>query len=221
MKKAIIIFGSFIAFVVIIATILWFNMPSYISRYLTKEFGVQTSISNVTLDTKNLNVYNLIMENPKGSKIQNALTCKKINLNSTIKNISSSTLTINSISLENISIAVELYNSSGTDNNWVRIMDTKETDTKSDRKYLIKTLKLNNINIVLYRNNKIENLKPIKNLTFNNISNESGFPIEEIEKAIAHVILKHIFKQYNLLDLLKSIDPTKIIEKSIPIPFFK
>jgi hypothetical protein len=221
MKKLIIIFSSFIAIIVMIAVVLWFNMPSYISRYLTKEFGVETIISNVNINTKNLNIYNLKMQNPKGSKLQNAFTCKKINFNSTIKNIRASTFTIDSISLDNMTISVELYNKSGSDNNWARIMATKETDPKTDRKYLIKTLNLNNINIVLYRNNKIENLKPIKNLTFNNITNESGFPIEEIEKAIAHVILKHIFKQYNLSDLLKNIDPVNIIKKSLPIPFFK
>ena len=172
MKKLIIIFSSLIAIIVVIAIILWSNMPRYISGYLTKEFGVPTSISNVTLNTKNLNIYNLIMKNPNGSKLENAFTCKKINFNSTIKNIRSKTFIINSISLDNITIAVELYNQTGSDNNWTRIMNTKETDKKTDRKYLIKTLNLNNINIVLYRNNKVENLKPIKNLTFNNITNK-------------------------------------------------
>ena len=55
----------------------------------------------------------------------------------------------------------------------------------------------------------------IEKLEFYNISDETGFPIEEVEKAIAHAILKSVFQKFNLLHLIQA--PVKIIEKVIPI----
>ncbi|NGX55962.1 MAG: hypothetical protein K1060chlam5_00196 [Candidatus Anoxychlamydiales bacterium] len=222
MKKLIVIFSSFVALIFIIAIILWFNMPSFVSSYLTREFGVETSVSNVKLNSQNLNIFDLNMSNPKGSKSSTAFQCKKINFNSTFKNIRSKTLTINSISLNDIVIGVEFYNRMGSDNNWSRIMQTKGKITESKRKYLIKTLSLNNIAIVLVKaDGTRQNLPTIDKLEFHNITDESGFPIDEIEKAIAHIILRSIFQKYNLLELLKSISPVKIFNQSIPFPFLK
>lgn len=162
------------------------------------------------------------MANPKGSKTDTSFSCKNININSSFKNIRSKTLTINSITLDDIIIGVEFYNTLGTDNNWSRIMKTKEKPTKSKRNYLIKTLSLNNISIVLTKpDGSRQNLPSIQKLEFHNISDESGFPIDEIEKAIAHIILRSIFQKYHLLELIKSISPTDILNKNLLFPFLK
>lgn len=126
-------------------------------------------------------------------------------------------MTIDSMTLSNNIIGVEFYNSSGTSNNWTRIMETPSKSKKeTHRKYLIKKLTMNNITVVLTKQNGQKQTFPtIDKLEFYNISDETGFPIDELEKAIANEVLKSVFGKFNIMHLLKT--PVNIIKKVVPI----
>lgn len=217
MKKYLIPFLSFILIVIIIAFIAWFNIPNIVAHILSREFSVPVAVGNVNISKDNLKIENLNIGTPKGSKTNSSFFSKKFNIKSSLKNIRKETLVIDSLTLDENIISVEFYNESGTDNNWSRIMKIPTRRKKeSNRKYLIKKMTLNNISFVLTKKNgQRETFPTIDKLEFYNISDKTGFPIDEIEKAIADAILESVFQKFNLLHLIQP--PVKIIKKVIPI----
>ena len=226
MKKIFIFFISFIVILLVIATFCWFNLPSIVSHYLSKDFGIPISIENIKISSDELNIDNFRMSNLPPAKTPTALSSKTIKINATWKELRSEKLTIDKISINDINIGVELFNKSGDKNNWATIItpqEKKEIKKEDDKKkgYLIRTLRLNNISVILTKaNGKVKRFPPIKYLEFHNISDETGFPIEQIEQAILQTIMKSIFQQYGLESLLKTINPTNLIPKIIELPFF-
>lgn len=218
MKKFWIPFITFVSIIIIIGFIAWFNIPNIIANILTREFSVLVTVGNVNLSKNNLKVQSLNVETPTGSKTSSSFYSEEINVSSTLKNINNQQLTIDSFTLKNNIISIEFYNESGSDNNWVRILNKPTKPEKvSNRKYLIKKLTLNNISLVLTKpNGQKQNFPTIEKLEFYNISDETGFPIEEIEKAITEIILNSVFQQFNLLNLLKESSPYKVLEKVFP-----
>ncbi|NGX32127.1 MAG: hypothetical protein K1060chlam4_00168 [Candidatus Anoxychlamydiales bacterium] len=219
MKKFFIPFFSFIIIIVIIGFVIWFNIPNIVAHMLTKEFNVPVSVQNVTITKKHLKIDDLNIGTPKGSKTDSSFFSKKIDVRSSLSQVRAETLTIDSFTLTNNIIGVEFYNSSGSSNNWTTLMNTPSKSKKeTKKKYLIKKLTLNNITVVLTKENGQKQTFPtIEKLEFYNITDETGFPIDEIEKAIAQAILKSVFEKYNLLHLLEKVPGVNIIKKAIPI----
>jgi len=219
MKKFFIPFFSFIIILAIIGFVIWFNIPNIVAHLLSKEFNVPVSIQNVTITKKHLKVDDLNIGTPKGSKTTSSFFSKKIDVSSTLSQVRAKTLTIDSFTLSNNVIGVEFYNSSGSNNNWTTLMNTPSKSKKeTKRKYLIKKLTLYNITVVLTKENGQKQTFPtIDKLEFYNISDETGFPIDEIEKAIAQAILKSVFEKFKIMHLLKNVPGVNIIKKAIPI----
>lgn len=218
MKKFLVPLISFILLIGIIAVIAWFNLPTILSNMLAKEFTVAVSVGNVDFSKNKLKVNDLNIGTPRNSQTKSSFYAKEIHLSSTLNAIRATRLTIESLTFNNSIISVEYYNDSGSDNNWVRILKTATRSKKpTDREYLIKKMTLNNVTVVLTKKNGQRQTFPtIEKLEFKNISNESGFPIDEIEKAITQAILKSVFEKFNLLNLIQEVEPTKIIQKVVP-----
>ena len=225
MKKILIPILSFVALLVILGIILWFNIPNIAARKLSDIFGVPVSMEDVSLTTRNLNIKNLVMANPKNSKTNIAFKTSKIDLSSSFTKITSDVLTIDNINFDNIFIGIEFYNKNGSDNNWSQIMKYTKKNNKTaqkSRKYLIKQLTLTNISVALIKEDGTRQTFPtIARLDFYNISDESGFPISQLEKAIAQEILKSVFQRFSLETLMKTISPQNILEKTLPFQLFK
>ena len=219
MKKFFIPFISLIVIIIIIGFILWFNIPNIIARKISKELSVPVSIENVILSKHNMIIEELDVGTPKGSKTKSSFSSRIIDVETSLKHLRGETLTINSLTFENNIISVEFYNATGTSNNWTTIMSTPTKSKKqTQRKYLIKKLTLTNINVVLTKaNGQKQTFPTIDKLEFNNITDETGFPIDEIEKAIANAILKSVFQKFNILHLLDNIPPVNVIKKIIPL----
>jgi len=219
MKKFFIPFFSFIIIIVIIGFVIWFNFPNIVAHMLSKEFRVPVSIQNVTITKKHLKVDDLNIGTPKGSKTDSSFFSKKIDIRSSLSKIRSKTLTIDSFTLSNNIIGIEFYNSSGSDNNWTTILNTSsKSKIETKRKYLIKKLTLYNITVILTKaDGQKQSFPTIDKLEFYNITDETGFPIDEIEKAIAQAVLKSVLEKFRLLHLLEKVPGVNIIKKVIPI----
>ncbi|NGX63467.1 MAG: hypothetical protein KR126chlam6_00879 [Candidatus Anoxychlamydiales bacterium] len=217
MKKFFIPFISLVLILIIIGFVIWFNIPNIVSRMLSKEFSVPVNVENVKISKNLLQIDGLDLGTPKGSKTKSSFYSKQIDVVSSLSKIREEVLTVDSMTLSNNIIGVEFYNSSGTSNNWTTIMNTPSRAKKAtNRKYLIKKLTLYNITVVLTKQDGQKQTFPtIDKLEFYNITDETGFPIDEIEKAIAQAILKSVFGKFNLLHLLNT--PVNVIKKVIPL----
>jgi hypothetical protein len=219
MKKFLIPIISLLLIMFIVIIIAWFNIPKILAHILSKEFSVFVSVGNVDVTKNNLKVKNLNIGTPKGSKTTSSFFAKELNVKSTLKDIRSEKLVIESFSFDNNIIGLEFYNEEGTDNNWNRILKIPTRNKKeSNRAYLIKKLTLTNITVILTKlNGQKETFPAIEKLEFYNISDETGFPIDEIEKAIAEAILKSVLQKFNLLKLLDDLSPVKVLKNMIPL----
>ena len=219
MKKIFIPLISFILIIVIIGFILWFNIPNIIARMISKELSVPVSIENVVISKHNLVIENLDVGTPKNSKTKSSFSSKIIDMETSLKHLRGETLTINSLMFQDSIIGIEFYNATGTNNNWATIMSTPTKSKKqTKRKYLIKKLILTNITVVLTKaNGQKQTFPTIDRLEFENITDETGFPIDEIEKAIAQAVLRSVFQKFNLLHLFDNIPPVNVIKKIVPL----
>ncbi len=217
MKKIIIGLFSLVVIILIIGVVFWFNLPNIIANKLSKDLNLPVSISKVSVKKGNLKIYDLHVSNPKGSITKTAFATKTLDINTTIKQLRQEVLTIDSIIFNNVIIGVELYDSKGKKNNWATIMAMQPKKEKtSERQYLIKRLTLNQISVLLVQSNNSRQVLPtIPKLEFYNITQETGFPIDEIEQAIVNQIIKSVFKQFNLLNLIETFNPRNFIK----IPF--
>jgi len=221
--KKLTLFLVFILSILTIALIIVFMAaPKIISHRLSNKLNVPVSIGSIFLSPHQLSINKLFIGNPSKAKSKTALKTKKIKVESSYSKITGKKLIIDEIELDDIEVGIELFNRTGDQNNWSSIMKTnddtsKEKPTKktSQKKYLIKKLSLNNILVTLVRENgKKSTFPPIKNLTFTNISSETGFPLDEIEKAIIQVFMRSVFIEVGLPKLIKTLNPMEFDSES-------
>ena len=117
-------------------------------------------------------------------------------------------MVIEAIDIADINIGLEYYDASKNVTNWDKILEEKKKGKeKSDRNYLIKKLTLTNLTVTTtdYQG-KTTRYPMIKQMVFYNISDETGFPIEEIEKAIFDIVLKKVLREYGIKALQQAIE---------------
>jgi len=219
MKKIIFLVVSVIVLLIITLFVLWIFRINLINYFLTKDFGVPVKIHNMDFSKNKLTVNGFEIYNPQFSHSNLALSTKKITFESSWKKLKGDPLTIDKIQADDTLIVVEFFNKKGDQNNWSTILAHNGNNYEKGRSYLIKTLIINNLNVRLIQlDGKSKDYPVIKQLVLNNISDETGFPVEEIERAIFHAVMKSIFQKMGLESLIKSLYPPNLF-KSI-LPFF-
>ena len=217
MKKILILVVSVFVILIIGLVVLWSFRVSVTNYFLAKDFGVPVEIQGIELSKNKLTISGFEMKNPHFSHSELALSTKNIIFESSWKKLKGNPLTIDKIQADDILIVVELFNKKGNQNNWATILSHEGNNFKKGKPYLIKSLILNRIKVRLIQTNgKIKDYPAIKQLAFNNISDETGFPVDEIERAILHVIMKSIFQQLGLDSLIKTLYPPNLFKKILP-----
>ena len=224
MKKYLYPICSVIVVIIFLFFLVWINKANILAHFLSKEFPTKVTVERVGYTPGKWYINDLNLRNIPGSKHPSAFTVEKIEIDAKMSEVFGETMTIGKIDMLKNDIAIELYNKNGTSNNWSKLLYTPEekkksshssgkgTKKSSSKKYLIKNLTLRNITIHLTDsegNTRI--LGPIKKLEFNNISDESGLPISELEDVIFQLILKSVIKQFSLENLFKLTDPQTLI----------
>lgn len=207
----------------IFLALLWTNRARVLTYLLSKHFHFPVYVEQLEIKKNAIIINTFILQNPPGSEMRQALYIERIEINTTLKDLWRKPLSINNIELGNISLWIEFYNSAGTDNNWKRIIveDKDPPDPKDlQETYLIKRLALNHLQVYLKkRHGVLVKFPVIPHLEFHNISNQTGFPLDEIEKALMHVVLKSIFNTFGLGNLLKTLNPFELVPKLFPFSF--
>jgi hypothetical protein len=198
----------------------WIEKSKIISYLLSKDYGVPVSIENIFFSEKGLEVEQFNIKNPKKSRTETAVIAENILIKTTRKQLLAKRRTIELIGLKNVELGIEFYNSSGSDNNWSNIIKVDTSEKKKTTPYLIKRIVINNLQVTLTKADGTSTKYPIiDRIEFNNITNESGFPINELEKAIFHVVLKSIFEKFGFKNLIETLNPINYIPDIIKFPF--
>lgn len=193
----------------------WTNRENILAHFISRQLHVPVSISTLEIGKSSAEISRLWIGNFPSSQTTTSFTSETLRVDAKWDQIFGNPVTIDHIDIDNIFVGIEFYDANGDDNNWGRMLHENGSKKKNPRDYLIRTLTLRNLTVELTQaNGKVKRYPTIKQMEFYNISSASGFPVEEIEKAIFEMMMKDIFKKLQLDQLFKTINP-------LPIPFLK
>ena len=195
--------------------ITWTNRENILAHFISRQLHVPVSIQSLEIGKASAEISRLWIGNFPHSQTATSFTAESLKIDAKWDQIFGNPVTIENIDIDNIFVGIEFYNASGDDSNWSRILQENGQKKKNPKDYLIRTLTLRNLTVELTQaNGKVKRYPTIKQMEFHNISSETGFPVDEIEKAIFDLMMKDLFKKLNLENLFKTINP-------MSIPFLK
>jgi len=220
MRKRVYLSAAGIIILAIIALVIAVFLLSapIISSYLSHKLGVNISMGSVRVSSSGMKVTKFKINNPIGARTNTALSAKKVNVDYQWGELRSDPGVIEDIELDDVFLGIELYNSSGSRNNWSQILATVDDNQDKDAKeMIIKRLVIKNLSVNV-RGKGIfsswQKIKEIPRLEFRNISSKEGFPTEKL--------IEQIFDEANLGTYIKELikQPVKVIDKVLS-PFTK
>ena len=170
--------------------------------------NVQVTLGSLDIDREGASLGLFWMGNPKGSKTKTSFAAAHSRIDSNLDKIFSNPIVIDQIEIDHIFVGIEFYDEKGTKSNWDLILQ-KEDSSQTSTDYLIKTLILKDLTVeVTQSNGRIKRYPTLARMEFHNISSQSGFPVDEIQKAIFQLMLKNLFQSLPIDQLLKSYAPS-------------
>jgi hypothetical protein len=192
---------------------------SLISFFLTESLGAPVSMREILFYKGGFEISDFHVSNVPPCKTTNAFFAEDITCKATSRSILQHRMEIESIHIKNILLGIEFFTPSGDQNNWTLLLTNHRGKKKNSRPYLIRTIIFDNVHIAITdAEGRIKKVPTIAHLEFHNISDESGFPIEEIEKAIFQSMLQTLFRQLGIKTIMKMLDPYSI-PKIFRFPF--
>ena len=212
MKKFIF---TIVIIIIVLIALLGFGYlfaPKILSYILSKDVGTKVKIEDISFKRNEFNIKNLKIYNPPKSRTKEAFTTKTLDIKTTLKQLFAKKLIIDKIILDDIFVNIEFYNKQGTKNNWSEIINKNPAKKKSEKEWLIKSLILRNLKVrVVNLDGTVKDYPKLNEIKLQNLSEESGFPISEIESAILQAVIKSIFSTHGLQELIKTVNPMKMI----------
>ncbi len=214
MRKWIIALITALLLIIFLILGCYFGRSRLFAHYLAKEFKVPVALSSFQVTGGQCALSNLWFGTPSKSHTKTSFRCDQIDIDTAIRRILSSPLTIDAIEMQNIFVGVEMYGAK--DSNWSRMLrHTREKRSSLGRDYVIHKLVLRNLTVeVVQANGTLKRYPTIEYMEFYDITNATGFPISEIEKAIFDLVMKEIFRKLHLgplLDLVPGANPIRYI----------
>lgn len=208
------------------------RLPDMVSDHLSKSLKVAVDIGSIHLWPNTIEINNIEVANVPGGKLNKALSVETTIFKAPLFEYFKESITIEEISLDQVYLGLEFNSASGATGNWSKLIDnlnktSKEEDRKNEKtektKVLIKKLILTNIQAdVVYAKDggKIIKLKPIDRIELTNINSEKGVPTDQIMSSVLGQMLKSVFVQENLKNMLDDVlkEPTDSLD-SILQPF--
>ena len=205
-KKILLILLALLIILSIIGAVAWTRRASIAAEFIHRSTGVPASIGTLDLSSSGAQIENFKLGNPPGFRSSNSFKAETISIATTWKELTADPLTINQINMDNLTITVESKKDGTT--NWDQITAPKHKTTEKSRHYLIKVLVMNNLTVQAVKPDGTKKVyPPIPQLVFYNISDETGFPVEEIEKAIFNLMMQNLFQQLDLKNQLLPLIP--------------
>jgi hypothetical protein len=202
----------------IAAVLAWTNKKTILTHFLSKQLHTAVTIQSFDVSKTGADIDQIWVGNPPPSKTPTAFSARSFSVAATMDEILESPLTIESIDISDIFVGIELYGKGKEDSNWSHILQTNHKESKSSRPYLIRNLTLRNLTVEMTTaDGKTKRYPTIKKIEFHNISNETGFPLEEIQKAIFKLMLQDLFKQLNLDQLIQGLFPNVPVQAPLKL----
>jgi uncharacterized protein involved in outer membrane biogenesis len=226
LRKIFLGIGIIIFLLIIGVVIVWFNLPNFAERILSKKFKTEVSIEDIALTTNKIEIEKISIANPDNFALPTAFSTDLIDIRAPWRTYLSHDIVIDQLSLNNVYVSLIFHSSKGTEGNWSALLDnfnsSPESKEKKGRTLLIKKFYVNNIALDLLYGNQSRNVRRINipRLEFDNISSETGFPVDQITNIIVQQMLMEIFRLEGIQNMLQNAVkmPLQQLEKVFP-PF--
>jgi hypothetical protein len=229
MKK--LIFMTFVLVLVLLiggTGVAYMYRTQLLSSILSKTLEVPSSIQEINFSSSGATIKELHIQNPKGCTLKDALLVKTIDIKLAWKDAIKTTLgfgskkiIIRSIAIDSPQMAVEIFNLTGSDTNWSRILNTGTTSSEpSSIDLQIDTLLLTNIQLQAKYHilGKADfNPAPVAKIEIHNIGSDSDVTTKQLIFIVFKVLMSQAASQLNL----KTLVPEMLLQKVIPLPLFE
>lgn len=204
----------------IVLFLFWSRLPDIVATHLSKTLQVQVEIGDIRLTPQTISIDSISIDNPRTFSLPKAFSAELIAIAAPLNRYLKDQIEIDTITINNIYLGLEFDSPQGTSGNWTAIMDrTKQGNTspsttkETSKSVLIHKIIFNNISTeLLYRNQggKPRRLPTIKHMELHEISSEGGAPMDQILNSALGEMLKQVFIEQNLKDMLdKVFSPNK------------
>lgn len=199
---------------IILLFLAWSRVPDIVAGNLSKKLKVIVEIGDIDLSLKSIEVEKLEIGNPYGFILPRAFASDRIYIEAPLSRYFHDNIEIDEIDVDNVYLGLEFDSPSGTKGNWTAIMknakaaQAESNIKKSNKTVLIRRLVLNNIHTdLIYRSqgDKVRHLPVIKRIELKNISSEGGNAMDQIMNSALGQMLKEVFIEQNLKDMMDKI----------------
>jgi len=199
---------------IIILFLAWSRVPDLVAGNLSKKLKVLVEIGDIDLSLRSIDVEKLEIGNPRGFYLPRAFAADRILIEAPLSRYLKDNIEIEEIDIDNVYLGLEFDSPQSTNGNWTAIManakaaqasNTNSSAEKSNRTVFIRRIVLTNIQTdLLWRSQgtKVRRLPTIKRMELKNISSEGGSVIDQITNSALGEMLKEVFVQQNLKDML-------------------
>lgn len=205
MKKISLFLALIILAILSVTFLAWANKENILAHFLSRELHVPTSLRLLEIDKQGATLDHFWVGNPPHSQTSTSFAAETTRIDTSLDALFGNPLVIEKIEIDNIFVGIEFYDKQGTKTNWNVILPDEKEETKSSRDYLIKTLILHNLTVEVTKvDGTVKRYPTISEMEFHNITSETGFPIDEIEKAIFNLMMKNLFQSLPINQLFKA-----------------
>lgn len=220
--RKFLFFASLLIIAILAASlIVWSNKASLAAHFLSRQLHVPVTLRTLDIGKTRANLNHLWIGTPPQSKISTSFSAEQTEIHSTLEQVLGNPLLIDAIVMSNIFVGLEYYDAQGKKTNWTYILyQAPHKKKKKERDYLIRTLVLENLTVeVTQANGQTKRYPTIPRMEFHNISSETGFPVEEIEKAIFHLMMQDLLQKLPIKQLLKQLSPFQNLPGNSPLKY--
>lgn len=212
---------------------LWADRSSLLARRIEKALHVPVDLEDLELSWDRVVLRNLVIHNLPDSQLQPAFSAETLTLTFQIKDLWNQPTTLQSIVIENPQVSVEMYNKTGSDNNWKRMLGKSSLDTEGEKPaaasspsavpgkstYILKHVRIDNTQVVALNHalsSRPFRPRPIRSIELKELSDGRPLPIDQIVRVIALALLDQIDSLPGLTQILVEELPSQIIDEVIP-----
>ncbi len=215
MRQIFTIIASTVSALLIFFGVIWVFKANILAHYLSRSLhNAPVSIDSIGYKEDVFTVNRLSISTIAEPQ-KTAFFTKTLSVYANWKQLFKRPIVIDAIQAKDVYIHITLYKDGSS--NWSKILGKKESQSKNGAAYLIKQLSLKNLQVTVASSGKVKTYPIIDEITLYNISNETGFPIHEVEKAIFRLVLKKLFDDFGIKTIEKILDRVLPINGKIPL----
>ncbi len=190
----------------VLGTYFWINRISSVEKFLSQKLNTPVTVEEVSLSWNRLSLQELKIANPRPKKLPYAFETKEIVLEMSPWQLLQSTMHIKRVKVIDPLLSIELYNSSGSRNNWADLLNGIPASS-GDREFVIEELAFLNLSFQAVRSNgQAISLPVIPYLEFENIGSKNPLSINQLGRLLFQTILNSLSKK-GLDHLLEKVPP--------------